>query len=306
MLKIAIIIPCYNSAQTIGETLGSLIEQLKSPNIHAVFIADDCSSDDTLKICQSYADREQKITIVPSPQNQGERRNINRILPHLLTEQIDWFLILHSDDLAKASWFQENLDCIQQATDKTASICSSWDDWYPQENRIQAGENKIDTPYVIIEGNRDSIIGTFQKGCWWHVSGCAIRVSAFASIGGFAPDLPQLGDFDWLLRALSKGWTIEYIPRSLILYRQHPLSVSSNSFRNDRDTREFLGILEDYLNYLNFSTFSTLWKNKLRTSVRRLARSLVLRDFALIKRRIQTLWLLNLRFITLAIRKIFS
>lgn len=302
MPKTAILIPCYNASATILETLDSLKEQVLNPNIEAIILADDCSTDNTLEICQAYAKGQPKIKIVPSDQNQGERRNVNRMLSYLQQEEIEWFMILHADDLAKATWIEENLSCIQHADKHTASICSSWDNWYPHQNRIEEGENKAE-PYTLITGSRESVLGTLRQGCWWHISGCAIKVSAFAEIGGFAPDLPQLGDFDWLLRALSKGYNIFYIPRSLILYRQHALSISSNSFRNDRDTREFLRVLDDYYPYLNRDTFIFLWEQRLTMSLRRLARSFILRDLSLVKRRIYTLTQVNVKFLSLFFTK---
>lgn len=301
MPKTAILIPCYNASATILETLDSLKEQVLNPNIQAIILADDCSTDNTLEICQAYAKEQPKIIIVPSAQNQGERKNVNRMLPFLQQENIEWFMILHADDLAKATWVEENLRCIQYADERAASVCSSWDNWYPHENKIEEGENKTE-PYTLITGSRESVLGTLRQGCWWHISGCMINVNAFVDIGGFAPDLPQLGDFDWLLRALLKGYNIFYIPRSLILYRQHAQSISSNSFRNDRDTKELLIILKDFLSIINPGILIFLWKQRLSTSIRRLAKSIVLLDFDLIKRRISTLLLVNSEFCKLLIK----
>src|SRR5439155_4241151 len=91
---------------------------------------------------------------------------------------------------------------------------------------------------------------TLMRGCWWHVSGCAIRIEAFENIGGFDANMPQLGDWEWLLRCLAAGWSVEYVPTTLIRYRQTPASVSSVSFRVDRDIRESLSIISRYSHLL--------------------------------------------------------
>ena len=56
--------------------------------------------------------------------------------------------------------------------------------------------------------------------------------------------MPQLGDFEWLLRCLKLGYNVEYIPRTTMLYRMHSASVSSNSFRRGQDLLEQLELFE--------------------------------------------------------------
>lgn len=56
--------------------------------------------------------------------------------------------------------------------------------------------------------------------------------------------MAQLGDWEWLLRCLARAWSVEYIPRTLIRYRQHEASVSTLSFRMDPDISESLEVME--------------------------------------------------------------
>jgi hypothetical protein len=55
-----------------------------------------------------------------------------------------------------------------------------------------------------------------------------------------------LGDFEWLLRCLKRGYDVEYIPRTTLLYRMHPASVSSNSFKRGQDLVERLELFGIY------------------------------------------------------------
>lgn len=133
----------------------------------------------------------------------------------------------------------------------------SWDNLM-EDGSIESGEDNIDRKVELIQGNQLSVQNTLLKGCWWHISGCAIRLKIFEDVGGFAIDMPQQGDWEWLLRLLSKGWAVEYIPRTLILYRQHSASVSSVSYRTHRDIRESLRIFHQYQGFLSTQNYITL------------------------------------------------
>ena len=112
-----------------------------------------------------------------------------------------------------------------------------------------------------------------MRGCWWHISGCAIRMKAFDDVGEFDTRMPQLGDWDWLLRCLARGWSVEYIPRTLIRYRQHAASVSTLSFREDRDIRESLEIIGRHAVVLDSRDVLALHGQRMRSYARRLARA---------------------------------
>ena len=69
--------------------------------------------------------------------------------------------------------------------------------------------------------------------------------SGFLRLAHFG-HMPQLGDFEWLLRCLKLSYDIEYIPRTTMLYRQHSASVSSNSFARGQDLVDRLEIFGIY------------------------------------------------------------
>jgi len=193
----------------------------------------------------------------------------------VLGENIQWVYVLHADDLVKKDWLETMASRIESCSDSVASICSSYDAWYPGRNRTHAGEESLKRSVEMIAGTPEAVRGTLMRGCWWHLSGCAIRTAAFRTIGGFAEDMPQLGDWDWLLRCLEGGYAIEYIPRSIMVYRMHESSVSAESFRSGRDLRERIRILGRYDRYLMQEDRNALYAGVRRSAMRRLAKSLL-------------------------------
>jgi glycosyltransferase involved in cell wall biosynthesis len=245
---VAIAIPAYNAESTIAETLKSIQQCPEIGDVGGVFVCDDASQDATVaRAYESWGGRI-PLTILRNKENSGERAVVNRLLRHLCNDY-EWVFIIHADDCAKMSWLGLYLKQIEKAGRAVASICSSYDCWYPEDKATVPGEDDWTRDVETIKGSRESVIGTLARGCWWHLSGAAIRVDHFFRIGEFHTELPQLGDFEWLLRCLKKGYDIEYIPRTTILYRMHSTSVSSRSFKNGQDLRERLRITNEYFRY---------------------------------------------------------
>jgi glycosyltransferase involved in cell wall biosynthesis len=284
MKKIAIIVPTYNSAKTIEMTLDSIKSQVVNTSSEiSVFVRDDCSSDNTIQIAEKSWHSNQNSTLVHSnipiqliknEKNLGERGNLNSAISEISATRVDWFLILHSDDIAKANWLKIILARIECCGDEVGSICSSWDNLM-EDGSIEPGEDNCDRTVELIQGDQLSVRNTLLKGCWWHISGCAIRLKTFEDVGGFAIDMPQQGDWEWLLRCLSKGWAVEYIPRTLILYRQHSASVSSSSYKTHRDISESLKIFRQYQRFLSARDYLKLHLLKSSYLLRRMVRSLI-------------------------------
>lgn len=79
-IKISVVVITYNQQETIGQTLDSILAQKGDFDLELV-IGEDCSSDDTLAICQDYAQRyPQQIKLFSGPKNLGITANYFRTL----------------------------------------------------------------------------------------------------------------------------------------------------------------------------------------------------------------------------------
>src|SRR5262249_11023973 len=116
-------------------------------------------------------------------------------------------------------------------------------DYWRCDGTIFRGEDNPTRTSEEIRGTPDAVCGTLKKGCWWHISSCAIRVAAYKQVGGLPKGLRLKGDWDFMLRLLSAGWSIEYIPRTLMLYRESPGGSSSLTFRLHKDIKETLQVI---------------------------------------------------------------
>jgi glycosyltransferase involved in cell wall biosynthesis len=271
---IAIVVPSFNGSSTIRETLQSVqAQQSGRERVAQVVLVDDHSTDDTPAAAQSCWTSDMQLVISRNAHNKGPWTNVNdgiRALPG----HIQWFFILHQDDLAKPNWLEVMLRGIDQSLPRTASLTASYDVLFP-DGRIAPGENFGETRKVIVEGTPQNVRNTLRQGCWWKISSCAIRVSAFWELGGFLPEFLYFSDWDFVLRALRSGWTIEYIPLCLSVFRRSERCLSSKCFREHRDVREALMIFEQFREFLPFPYMAGLHFYYLYTLARRSAASML-------------------------------
>jgi glycosyltransferase involved in cell wall biosynthesis len=286
-LRTAVLIPAFNAAATIGETLASLLEQGRSlTKVSAVYVADDGSTDDTVRVARSAWRSQTPLVVYDHDANVGERANVNRAVTRF-GHAVDWMCLLHADDVAKPVWLATLLATIESSECHVASVCCSWDNLHC-DGRVATGEDDPARQIEHIPGAPFSVRQTLLDGCWWHASGCAIRISAFEQIGPFDPSLPQLGDWDWLLRCLAARWTVAYIPRTLILYRLSPNGVGSLSLQADRDISEGLRLIRKYREFLTRDDMLRLHATRAVFALRRAARGLARRRWQRVARALAT------------------
>jgi glycosyltransferase involved in cell wall biosynthesis len=243
--KVALLIPTYNSELTISETLESIQVQGKELNLlNCVLIADGGSSDRTLEIAKHMWSCSVPIRFRVTRPGRGEAQDVSDAA-FSLPDEVEWFMLMHSDNVAHPNWLETILGVVATANERVASVCSSYDSWVPGL-RLSPGENQPGISIETIYGNLDSVRGTLFQGCWWHHTTAAVRLKALREMGGYLPEFRHHLDWDLLLRFLSAGWDILYVRKSLIKYREHEGSLSNSNMLKHIDVREQLRIVRKY------------------------------------------------------------
>lgn len=120
MPKVSVIIPTFNSEKTLENTLYSVLRQTLD-DIEIICV-DDGSRDDTLSLLQSYAQKDQRIKIIPLKENQGTLIARKR---GVLASKGNYIMFLDADDLYVQETCQKaynaikkfNVDMVQFETD---------------------------------------------------------------------------------------------------------------------------------------------------------------------------------------------
>jgi glycosyltransferase involved in cell wall biosynthesis len=233
--QVVILVPAYRCEATILETLDSLQKQgPELERIRRVIIADDGSGDKTAELARGFWHSPVPLQVLARRFNCGEYASVNNAVEQFASDA-EWFLIMHADNIAKPGWLATFLERIEEAPDDVGLIGSSYD-VFAEGGPVQPGEDK--PGIVTVLGTRQSVHDTLKMGCWWHISSCAIRTAAYIRVGGLPKIMQLKGDWDFMLRILADGWTIQHVPRSLMMYRDNPGGSSSITMRRHMDMWE--------------------------------------------------------------------
>lgn len=137
---VSIGMPTYNRAHLLPRSLDSLLSQTYK-NFELI-ISDDCSVDDTLKICQEYASCDSRIRYVRHSKNIGNIANFQYVITQARGEYFMWA----ADDDYWDKTFIEKLVLALEQNPKTSLAMSSY-------QRIFSGGEIYDT--VLFEGKNN-------------------------------------------------------------------------------------------------------------------------------------------------------
>jgi glycosyltransferase involved in cell wall biosynthesis len=224
---VSVIIPTYNSARWIRDTLASVSAQTY-PAVEAVVI-DDGSQDDTLEICRS---RGGNITIV-SQTNQGRgaarRQGLHTARGELLA-------FLDHDDLLLANSIEERVRFLQ------ANPRIDWLFTDAVEFDAECDLRLYLDQFPWLDLGRDSFT-QLLLGCFPLMSTVMIRRSLVDRIGGFDPRYKYGDDIEYFMRLLLVS-QVGMIRKPLTRRRIHPDQGVSSTF--DR-WHSRIGIYTDFL-----------------------------------------------------------
>lgn len=277
--RVAVMIPAYKSEATLAETLHSLLESQIDGAIEKVLLVENGASPETVAIARRVWTSATPLDILTIPVNNGLWPAKNLAFEKLA--EFDWVVMLHADDVLKPCWLELYLDAMRAADDRVASICSSYDNWFFESGEIEPGEDAVGEPPRKIEGTPGSIADGLNRGCWWHISGAAVRPAAFRDIGAFDERYPYSGDLEWMLRCFSRGYSIVYIPRTTMLYRRHKGAATNTAFDRGWDIKEYRIFLNHYheAGELPRSLYDKLMRQQSLLALRRIAVRLLRGDW---------------------------
>jgi glycosyltransferase involved in cell wall biosynthesis len=220
-LKISVITACYNSADTIGDTLQSVISQ-DYAEIEYIII-DGASKDNTLEVVNRYKDRIAKIV---SEKDNGIYFALNKGI-QLATGDI--VCILHADDIFAHPSILSN---IAGRFQNSGAECVYGDLVYVDRNDT----NRVTRNW------RSGIYkpGMFRKGWMPPHPAFFLRKEVYNRFGTFDTTFKTAADYELMLRMLEKhGVSVAYLPEIIVKMRVGGMSNVSlkNRIRANKEDR---------------------------------------------------------------------
>jgi glycosyltransferase involved in cell wall biosynthesis len=229
-VKVSVVIPCYNAAPFVAETLESVLAQTH-PDVEIV-VVDDGSSDGSWEVVAPYADR---ILALRLERNRGGSHARNRGA-ELATGS--FLMFLDADDVLEPDTLACLVAALGDTRDATA-ICR----WVRLKER---GDQWITVPSEVpLLDPAGDPLRQWLSGRW--VPPCAVlwRRGVYDRTGGWDEDISYNDDGDLMLRSFVQGTRLVTAPCGRALYRFHGaerMSVGSD-LSSERKLRSGVRVL---------------------------------------------------------------
>ena len=209
MVKVSVIIPNYNRAAVIGETIENMLRQSLSPE--EVIVVDDGSTDDSISVIQSFG---HWVTLIQQP-NKGPGAARNAGLQMASGELIQF---MDSDDLASLNKLAvQSQHLLQRGAD---IIYGPW-------AKAWLNNQKVKLQNIVLQ--QRSLPKSHSPLMWfltdWSMvfQQCLVRHRLLEQVGGYREDMRFMEDGELFVRLLLAGGQLIHETETLTLYRLEDL-----------------------------------------------------------------------------------
>jgi hypothetical protein len=221
--SISVIVPAFNAAATLAETLDSVIAQTYPD--WELLVVDDGSSDATGEIAEEYGRRDPRIRVI-SQANGGESAARNAGIAQACYE---WLVFLDSDDWIAPTHLQKLIAELAAHPDLDAVHCGSV--------RVTEGGIQIPEDYQAPTGD---LFPVLARRAAFPVHACMVRKSLVEAVGKLDTSLKTCPDWDLWQRIARAGARFGAVREVLAYYR---VRRNSSSVRAEQLLRDGLTVL---------------------------------------------------------------
>jgi hypothetical protein len=219
--KVSVVVPCYNQAQYLDESLASICNQTYT-NWECV-IVNDGSPDNTEEIAQKWEAKDPRFNYL-SKENGGVSSARNLGIEKSTGEYI---LTLDADDKYEVTFMEKAVEILQNNSE--VSIVSSWGMFFTEAKKLQ-----------VFKTNAKSIADfLFHNGV--NMGSSLFRKSCWEKVGKYDGDSRNgYEDWEFYLRVTALGWKVHIIEEVLFFYRQHIVSRRREMNRIDNENKKYI------------------------------------------------------------------
>lgn len=224
MLKVTVIVPCYNYGHFIGEALDSIVAQTYE-NWECI-IVDDGSTDNSMVVIADYVGRDNRFKYIYQ-ENKGLSAARNTGIKHATGELLQF---LDADDLLETRKLESHVKFLVEHP--AVGIVFGEARYFSAEDpgELFASINGKNQPVTKkISGTGSDILKFLLVDNIMVVSSPVVRKTVVESVGLFDETLKALEDWEYWLRCALSGIYFEFYDSigTFTLIRFHPNSMSS-------------------------------------------------------------------------------
>lgn len=208
---ISIVLPTRNGSRYLARSIESCLSQTYS-HIELI-IVNDCSTDNSLAIAESYAKKDSRVSVISNETNLKLPASLNIGFAASRGEYLTWT----SDD----NYYKENaIDVMADALSRKSNVGLVYADmWIVNENS------------EIITYSRSGFKGAVSDLPIYNaVGGCFLyERNVYETVGEYDATKELVEDWDYWMRIWAK-FEVSHLPYGLYYYRQHGASLTGRRF----------------------------------------------------------------------------
>jgi len=226
----SVMIPAYNSAYTIAETLQSVLSQALAEDEMQIAVVDNVSTDKTLAVVEQIVaahPSRRRIEIHQNPSNLGMVGNFNACLRLARGELVH---LLHADDLIRSGFYAAFEARMRQCP--KAELCAA---------RVFAIDPQGELEYITNRLARAGELTAFDVAYQneLYPPGVVVRRAGYERVGGYSNVISYLPDWEMWTRLLERRHGV-FINEPLACYRQTPGNATDAFSRTATDVRDMM------------------------------------------------------------------
>lgn len=234
-IKISFIIPCYNCAETLKDTISSIIN-LKFDEFE-ICMVDDGSKDNTYKLLQFYSKKyPERIKIGKNQENKGGGYTRNECVK---LAKYDWYFLIDSDNYLDTRSFyrllssvteDDNLVTFQKINFFYNFMCLDfvYKTWSFLKDKMDFNDLRRTSYHPVVDGNY------------------LFRKSVFEKIGGYDTEFGALDTWSFGYKALVNGYEFKIVSNSKYYHRVDGKSYWTREVKNNNNNLKKLLLKYSY------------------------------------------------------------
>jgi glycosyltransferase involved in cell wall biosynthesis len=235
----SVMIPTYNCAKYLRETLAGVLAQDPGPDTMQIEVIDDCSTkDDPAAVVEELGCG--RVKFYRQPHNVGHTKNFETCLNRARGKLIHQ---LHGDDCVRDGFYGQMQKAFEEKPEIGAAFCRHI---FMDENSHWQYLSELEQAESGILDNWLERIATFQR---IQTPSVIVRREVYEKLGGFDNRLSWSEDWEMWVR-IAAHYPIWYEVQPLAIYRKHSISSTGRHIRtgeNIRDARRCIEIIHSYL-----------------------------------------------------------
>jgi glycosyltransferase involved in cell wall biosynthesis len=213
---VTFVVPCYNYAHFLAICVNSIL--LQDYENFEVLIMDNCSTDNTPEVAQSFQDA--RVRHIRNESNLGSTQNFNKGLT-LARGKYVW--LLSADDLLRSpNVLGRYVDVMEQNADLGFVFCRAIELLGEREGTISRWADCGEQDCIWHGSN---FLWRLIESCCVILSSVMVRKECLNRVGLFPTDLPYADDW-YLLSMLAMHYGVAYLAEPMVFYRIHPDSLT--------------------------------------------------------------------------------